>query len=152
MGEGKCVLYVPTACQRRQKRRSLCYLADCDLLSIVLTKNNKITSLPHSSSQGKNQSTPCFTMKRLWWQMHLSPPLPDSHIPWINVTVKKHVGHTDPLHVFQKKRRGKKTTKTTTSTLCFLQLALSTTAISCKRKVWTRCRLHEEDGRRKDWG
>lgn len=70
MEEGSVVLYVPTACQRRQKRRSLCYLADCDLLSVVLTKNNKITSLPHSSSQGKNQSTPCFTMKRLWWQMH----------------------------------------------------------------------------------
>lgn len=25
-------------------------------------------------------------------------------------------------------------------------VALSITAISCKKKVWTRCRLHEEEG------
>lgn len=53
-----CVLYVPTGCQGRQKRRSLCYLADCDLLSLNLTKNNKITSLPHSSSQGRINPLP----------------------------------------------------------------------------------------------
>lgn len=62
---------MPTGCQGRQKRRSSCYLADCDLLSVDLTKNNKITSLPHSSSQGKNQSTPCFTVKRLGWQIDI---------------------------------------------------------------------------------
>lgn len=83
-----CVLYVPTACQRRQKRRSLCYLADCDLLSVDLTKNNKITSLPHSSSQGKNQSTPLFTVKRLRWGKHFFFFL-TNHIQLINVTVKE---------------------------------------------------------------
>lgn len=105
--EGGSVLYVPTACQRRQKRRSLCYLADCDLLSVVLTKNNKITSLPHSSSQGKNQSTPCFTMKRLWWQMHVFPlcqSVTHHGLMWQS----KSMSVTLIRNVFSKKERKKK--------------------------------------------
>lgn len=91
---------MPTGCQGRQKRRSPCYLADCDLLSVHLTKNNKITSLPHSSSsQGNNQSTPCFTVKRLRWQIDILlsfffVPIIFNGQMWQS---KKHVNHIDPF-------------------------------------------------------
>lgn len=45
-------------------------------------------------------------------------PLPVSHIAWINVTVKKHVGHTDPQRVVQRKRKNKNKKKDVVLFVC----------------------------------